>query len=105
MNKFFLACRYVKCEALYYSLSGAIMSCSCTLKQQTSSYWLFLLRHVFESDKNESQNGMTAFRTHFVSHSCGIRSIQHFTAPAGKTNQTLNEGSLVSEELSMVAIS
>lgn len=82
------------------------MSCSYTLKQQTKCYWLFLLFHLgFESDKNGSQNGMTAFRTHFVSQSYRVGSTQHFTAPAGRTNQMLNEASIVSEELSMVATS
>lgn len=82
------------------------MSSSCTLKQQTKPYWLFLLLDlVLESDKNGSQNGMTALRTHLVSQSYGVKSTWDFTVPAGKTNQMLNEGSLVSEELSVVAIS
>lgn len=70
MNNVSLVCCYVKYEALYCCPSGAIVSCSCTQKQQTKSYWLFLLLHLgFESDRNESQNEVTAFRTYFVSQS------------------------------------
>jgi len=106
MNNVALVCRYVKHEALHYCLSGAIVSCSCTLKQQTRSYWPFLLLHlVLESDKNASQNEMTAFRTWFVSRGYGVRSTQHSTAPVGETNQKLSEGNLVSKELSLAAIS
>lgn len=105
MRNVSLVC-YVKYEALCYCLSGAVMSCSCTLKQQTESFWLFVLLHLsFESNKSESQNDMTVFRTRLISHNYGVRSTQHFTAPPGKTNQRLNEESLVSGELSMVVIS
>lgn len=48
---------------------------------------------------------MAAFRIHFVSQGYRVRSMQHFTVPAEKTNQMLNEGSLVSEQLTMVPVS
>lgn len=71
----------------------------CTFPQQTKSYCLFLLQFGFGSDKNESQNGITAFRTHFVSQRHGVGNTEHFTAPAGKTNEMFRAGNFVWAQL------
>lgn len=77
----------------------------CTLQQQTKPYCLLLLQSWFESAKSESENGITAFRTHLVSQGHGVGKNWAFQCSCRKHQGEVSWGSFLSAQLSMLATS